>query len=69
MDQTPLEYVRPELFEEAVDWHHRSYTSAVLGQTPGSIRCRSTSTLMSIHQRLDSEVCNSFVIFISVSLQ
>jgi hypothetical protein len=27
----PLEYVRPELFNEAVDRHHRSYVSAVLG--------------------------------------
>jgi hypothetical protein len=26
----PLEYVRPELFDEAVDRQHRSYVSAVL---------------------------------------
>jgi hypothetical protein len=26
----PLEYVRPELFDEAVDPQHRSYVSAVL---------------------------------------
>jgi hypothetical protein len=27
---TPLEYVRPELFDEVVDRHDRSYVSAVL---------------------------------------
>ena len=47
----PLEYVRPELFDEAVDRHHRSYVSAVLGRSPDSIRFRTTRTLMSIHQR------------------
>jgi hypothetical protein len=47
----PLEYVRPELFDEAVGWHHRSYVSAVLRRSPGTIRCQTTRTLMSIHQR------------------
>jgi hypothetical protein len=47
----PLEYVRPELFDEAVDRHHRLYVSAVLEQSPRTIRCRTTRTLMSIHQR------------------
>jgi hypothetical protein len=47
----PLEYVRPELFDEAVDRHHRSYMSAVLGRSPGTIHCRTTRTLMPIHQR------------------
>jgi hypothetical protein len=47
----PLEYVRPELLDEAVDRHHRSYVSAVLGRLPGTIRCRTTRTLMTIHQR------------------
>jgi hypothetical protein len=47
----PLEYVRPELFKEAVDRHHRSYVSAVLEGPLYTIRCRTTSTLMSIHQR------------------
>jgi hypothetical protein len=47
----PLEYVRPELFDEAVDQHHRSYVSAVLGRSLGNICCRTTRTLMSIHQR------------------
>jgi hypothetical protein len=45
-----LEYVRSELFDEAVDRHPRSYVSAVLGRPPGNIRCRTTRTLMPIHQ-------------------
>jgi hypothetical protein len=47
----PLEYVRPKLFDKAVDRHHRSYVSAVLGGPLGMIRCRTTRTLMLIHQR------------------
>jgi hypothetical protein len=47
----PLEYVWPELFDEAVDWHHRSYVSAVLGGSLGTIRCQTTRTLMLIHQQ------------------
>jgi hypothetical protein len=47
----PLEYVRSELFDEAVDRQHRSYMSAVLGSPLSTIRCRTTHTLMSIHQR------------------
>jgi hypothetical protein len=47
----PLDYVRPELFDEAVDRHHRSYVSAVLGGPLGVIRCRSTRTLLLIHPR------------------
>jgi hypothetical protein len=46
---TPLEYVRPEFFDEAVDRHHRSYVSAILGGPLGTIRCRTTRTLMPIH--------------------
>jgi hypothetical protein len=46
-----LEYVRPELYDEAVDRHHRSYVLAVLGLSPRNIRCQTTRTLMSIHQR------------------
>jgi hypothetical protein len=34
----PLEYVRPELFDEAVDRYHRSYVSAILVLSPGNIR-------------------------------
>jgi hypothetical protein len=47
----PLEYVRSELFDEAMDRHHRSYVSAVLRRSPSTIRCRMTRTLMPIHQR------------------
>jgi hypothetical protein len=47
----PLDYVRPELFDEAVDRQHRSYVSAVLGRPLGAIRCRTTCTLLPIHLR------------------
>jgi hypothetical protein len=47
----PLEYVRPELFDEVVDRHHRSYVSAVLGGPLGTICCRMTRTLLPIHPR------------------
>jgi hypothetical protein len=47
----PLEYVRPELFDGAVDRHHRSYVSAVLSGPLGTIRCRTTRTLLPIHPR------------------
>jgi hypothetical protein len=46
-----LEYVRPKLFDEVVDRHHRSYVSAVLGGPLGTIRCRATHTLPPIHPR------------------
>jgi flagellar motor switch protein FliM len=38
-----------ELFNEAVDRHHRSYVSAVLGRSPDTIRYQTTRTLMPIH--------------------
>jgi hypothetical protein len=47
----PLDYVWPELFDEMVHRHHRSYVSAVLGSPLGAIRCRTTRTLLSIHPR------------------
>jgi hypothetical protein len=47
----PLDYVRPELFDEAVDRHHRSYVSVVLGRPLGAIRCRTTRMLLPIHPR------------------
>jgi hypothetical protein len=47
----PPEYVRPELLDEAVDPHHRSYVSAILGGPLGTIPCRMTRTLMPTHQR------------------
>jgi hypothetical protein len=43
----PLDYVRPELFDEAVDRQHRSYVSVPLD----AIRCRMTRTLLPIHLR------------------
>jgi hypothetical protein len=54
----PLEYVRPELFDEAVDRHHQSATYVVGrpdvdADTPA----------------VDFEVHNSYLLFISVSLQ
>jgi hypothetical protein len=47
----PLDYVRPELFDEAVDRQHRSYVSAVLGRPLGVIHCQTTRTLLPIHSR------------------
>jgi hypothetical protein len=55
-----LEYVRPELFDEAVDWHHRSYVSAVL---PNDRHVDADTPAV------DSEVRNSYLLFIFVSLQ
>jgi hypothetical protein len=46
----PLDYVRPELFDEAVDRHHHSYVSAVLSSPLAVICCR-TRTLLLIHPR------------------
>jgi hypothetical protein len=47
----PLEYVRPELFDEAVGQHYHSYVSAVLSGPLCTIRCRMTRTLLPIHPR------------------
>jgi hypothetical protein len=65
---TPLEYVRPELFDEAVDRHHRSYVLAVLGGPLGMIRCSTTRTVDMDTPAVDSEVRNSYLLFIFVSL-
>jgi hypothetical protein len=63
----PLEYVRPELFDETVDRHHRSYVSAVLGASPGSIRFRTTRTLMPIHPRwIPKYVIHFYYLFLFV---
>jgi hypothetical protein len=59
----PLEYVQPELFDEAVDRHHHSYVSAVLGRSLGTIRCRTTRTLMLIHQRWIPYVIHIYYLF------
>jgi hypothetical protein len=45
----PLDYVRPELLDEAVDRQHHSYVSAVLDRPLGAIRCRTTRPLLPIH--------------------
>jgi hypothetical protein len=47
----PLDYIRPELFDEAVDRQHRSYVSVVLGRPLSAIRGRTTRTLLLIHPR------------------
>jgi hypothetical protein len=47
----PLDYVRPELFDEAVDRQHHSYVSTVLGRPLCAIHCRTTRTLLPIHPR------------------
>jgi hypothetical protein len=48
----PLEYVWPELFDEAVDRHHRSYLSAVLERS-------------SIHQRwIPKYVIHNYYLFL-----
>jgi hypothetical protein len=65
---TSLEYVRPKLFDEAVDRHHRSHVSAVLGgprhDTPPADPHVDVDTLA-----VDFEVRNSYLLFIYVSLQ
>jgi hypothetical protein len=58
----PSEYVRSELFDEAMDRHHRSYVSAVLGRSPGNIRFGTTRTLMPIHQRWIPKYVIHFII-------
>ncbi|WVZ78318.1 LOW QUALITY PROTEIN: hypothetical protein U9M48_026054 [Paspalum notatum var. saurae] len=50
MAQAAAPYVRPELFDEAVDRKHRSYLSAVLGESLGTIRARTSRQLMLIHE-------------------
>ena len=42
-------YVRPELLEETVDQKHRSFLSDFLGETLGTLRCRTSRELMPIH--------------------
>jgi multisubunit Na+/H+ antiporter MnhE subunit len=61
----PLEYVRPELFDEAVDRHDPSYVSVVLGRPLGMIRCWTTHTLMPIHQRwIPKHVIHIYYLFL-----
>jgi hypothetical protein len=65
----PLDYVRPELFDEVVDRKHRSYMSAVLGRPLGAIRCRTTRTLLPIHPRWIPKYVIHIFLFFSFSLQ
>jgi hypothetical protein len=67
----PLDYVRPELFDEAVDRQHRSYVLAVLGHLLGAIHCRTTRTLLLIHPRwIPKYVIHIYYLFsFPVSLQ
>jgi hypothetical protein len=61
----PLEYVQPELFDKAVDRHHRSYVLAVLGGSLGTIRCRTTRTLLLIHpQWIPKYVIHIYYLFL-----
>jgi hypothetical protein len=65
----PLDYVRPELFDEAVDRQHRSYVSAVLGRPLGAIRCRMTRTLLPIHPRwIPKYVIHVYYFFLSFTI-
>jgi hypothetical protein len=65
----PLDYVRPELLDEAMDRQHRSYVSAVLGRPLGAIRCRTTRTLLPIRPRwIPKYVIHIYYLF-SFSLQ
>jgi hypothetical protein len=57
----PLDYVRPELFDEAVvATTARTLLSAVLGRPLGAIRCRTTRTaaLAADIPAVDSKVRN-----------
>jgi hypothetical protein len=63
----PLEYVRPQLFDETMDRHHPSYVSAILGAPPGSIHFRTTHMLMLIHpQWIPKYVIHFYYLFLFV---
>jgi hypothetical protein len=60
----PLDYVWPELLDEAVDRHHSSYVSTVLGGPLGAIRSRTTPTLLLIHpQWIQKYVIHIYYLF------
>jgi hypothetical protein len=44
-------YVTPELLDRDTDRRHRSFLSAVCGEDVGHVRCRTTRTLLPIHDR------------------
>jgi hypothetical protein len=50
MAQPQVDYVRPELLEEAVEQKHRSYRIAVLGESICTPHTKSSRLLMPIHQ-------------------
>jgi hypothetical protein len=60
MAQTLVDYVRLELFDEAVDQRHLSYCSAVLGEMLYTLRCRTSRYLMPIHQLWIPKYVNRF---------
>jgi hypothetical protein len=43
--------VTPELLDRDTDRRHRSFLSAVCGEDVGHVRCRTTRTLLPIHDR------------------
>jgi hypothetical protein len=59
----PLEYVRPDLFEKAVDRHHRSYVSGVIGRSPGNY-VSGPPHVDADTPAVDFELHNSFLLFI-----
>jgi hypothetical protein len=65
----PLEYVRPELFDEALDRHHRSYVSTVFWRSARHDTLPDDPHVDVDTPAMDSEVRNSHLLFISVSLQ
>jgi hypothetical protein len=44
-------YVTPELLDRDTDRRHRSFLSAVCGEDVGHVCCRTTRTLLPIHDR------------------
>jgi hypothetical protein len=61
MAQLSVDYVRPELFDKAVDQKHCSYQSAVLVETLCTLRCRTSRYLMPIHQLWIPKYVNHFL--------
>jgi hypothetical protein len=60
---SPLDYVLPELLDEAVDWYHYSFVSAVIDRPLGAIRCWTTRTLLPIHPRWIPKYVIIFIIY------
>jgi hypothetical protein len=50
MAQSSVHYMRPELLEEAMELKHRSYQSAVPGESFCTLRANTSRLLMPIHQ-------------------